>query len=276
MIHHSPSNYLIMSRIISLLITLIITAVSFFADNNFSLADSLYKKGEYIDALQLYEQAVELEGTSAGMLFNMGNIAVKANRYGTAMVAYQKAASLDPGNSRIRHNIKYLSGKIEDRNNAKAGDKKNLVTYESPSALASAWIAITTHVSPDVWGGIALGSFLLLLAGIIFYVLSSNVIIRKIGFFTAIICLCLTVVFNIFVVSARKHWQTRNECVITAFESILKVNPDKDAKDNSTPLVAGTLMTMPETETEAPAGWVYVRLNSTTAGWIEQNDITIL
>ena len=42
------------------------------------------------------------------------------------------------------------------------------------------------------------------------------------------------------------------------------------------PLAAGTLLTLPENDTPAPDGWVYVRLNPATAGWLPISDLTML
>lgn len=264
-----------MNRIFSLIISLIAIATAS-AQTNLSMADSLYFKGHFLEALQLYEQAEQLEGTSAALLYNMGNAALKANRYGSAMVAYQRAAAIDPGNSRIRHNIDYLQGKIDDRNTAKLGTKKGDMNQARPTSIAAFWQAITAHINPDTWGWLALATFIITLAGVITYLLVGNVLIRKIGFFSAIVAIVLCVLFNIFAMAGRRHWNDRRECVVTAFEATISPKPDAEAKPEFTPIVAGTLLSMPEPETEAPAGWVYVRLNGSVAGWLPSSDLTIL
>lgn len=243
---------------------------------NVAQADSLYNKGDFLTALQLYEQTDKLDGSSLELLFNMGNAAVKANRYGTAMVAYQRAASIAPGNTSVHHNIEYLMSKIDDRNNAKLGGKKGDMTMNRLSGPAALWQKITTHVNPDTWGWLALISFVLMLGGVLAYFLAGNVMVRKIGFFTAIVCIVLSAVLNIFTYSARHHWSDRQQCVVTAFDASIRPKPDKDAKPDYPEIVAGTLLGTPQPETVAPAGWVYVRLNSTVAGWIKADDITVL
>ncbi len=179
------------------------------AAENVSTADSLYNKKQYEEALRVY-QDVQKEGlTSAAMLYNMGNAAVKCDHYGEAMVAYQKAQSMDPGNSRIRNNIEYLQQKVFDRNNAKLGGRKGDVTPDEPSGLSALWYNITGCVNPNLWGTLAFGFFVLLLAGVLCYFLSGNVLVRKIGFFSAIGCVALTIIFGCFTVGARNHWANR-------------------------------------------------------------------
>lgn len=246
------------------------------AAENVSTADSLYNKKQYEEALRVY-QDVQKEGlTSAPMLYNMGNTAVKCDHYGEAMVAYQKAQSMDPGNSRIRNNIEYLQQKIFDRNNAKLGGRKGDVTPDEPSGLSALWYNITGCVNPNLWGTLAFGFFVLLLAGVLCYFLSGNVLVRKIGFFSAIGCVALTIIFGCFTVGARNHWANRQICVVTAFESTPLPKPDKEEKSTLTPLVAGTLLSTPETDTPTPEGWVFVRLNATTAGYVPAEEVTVI
>lgn len=239
-------------------------------------ADSLYARKQYARALIYYQQAEKESAPSAALLFNLGNAATLDNHYGEAMVAYQRAAELDPGNPRIRQNISFLQSKIDARNVARLGGRKGDMAHYEPSGLQALWIGVTVHNSPDMWGWLAFDSFLLLLTGVLCYVLSPNVLVRKIGFFGAILFLCSSIVFGIFTSAARSHWEKRRECVVTAFEAQMLPHADKDAKAEIPPVVAGTLLTMPETDTKAPEGWVFVRLNPSTSGWLPTADVTIL
>ena len=183
---------------------------------------------------------------------------------------------MDPGNSRIRNNIEYLQQKVFDRNNAKLGGRKGDVTPDEPSGLSALWYNITGCVNPNLWGTLAFGFFVLLLAGVLCYFLSGNVLVRKIGFFSAIGCVALTIIFGCFTVGARNHWANRQICVVTAFESTPLPKPDKEEKSTLTPLVAGTLLSTPETDTPTPEGWVFVRLNATTAGYVPAEEVTVI
>lgn len=268
-----------MKHIINIIAILALCFGSIRASNGGDLlaeADSLYAGGKYVAALQLYEQAEKQVGSSAQLLYNMGNAAVHANRFGTAMVAYQRAASLAPSDARIRNNIAYLLDKVDDRNAAKLGGKKGNVARETPSAISSLWLAITSTVSPDFWGWMAFASFLLLLAGIVAYVLSANVSLRKGGFFTALVCIGITIICGIFTMGARRYWQHREACVVTAYETTPLPKPDANSESTMTPLVAGTLLSTPETADSVPAGWIFVRLNNTTSGYVPVADVTKL
>lgn len=240
------------------------------------VADSLYAAKDYTQAILHYRKATEETAPCAALYFNLGNAAMQANRYGDAMVAYQRAAALDPANARIRNNIAYLQQKVDDRNTAALGSRRGDLRHAEPSGLDALWNSITAHHSAALWGWLGFSCFLLLLADLLCYILSPSVLARKTGFFASLVLLAATVLFGIFTAGARSHWQQRRECVVTAYSAQLLPKPDKDAKAEVPPLAAGTLLTLPENDTPAPDGWVYVRLNPATAGWLPISDLTML
>ncbi len=238
-------------------------------------AEKLYKAGKYTEAVLAYDSIMKSDGTSAQLLFNMGNAYVKSDKLGAAMVCYQQAHALAPSNSTINDNIEYISGKIEDRNKAKLGGKNKSVTPDSPSFMKSVERKIASNVSADVWGYLAIASFIILLGGVALYIFTANVLMRKIGFFGALVFLALTVMFNVFTFVARSYWSQRNECVITSYEATILPSPNSEAKSEVTPLVEGTLLELiPEEDT--PKGWVKVKLNSSFIGYLPENDVVAL
>ena len=194
------------------------------------VADSLYAAKDYTQAILHYRKATEETAPCAALYFNLGNAAMQANRYGDAMVAYQRAAALDPANARIRNNIAYLQQKVDDRNTAALGSRRGDLRHAEPSGLDALWNSITAHHSAALWGWLGFSCFLLLLAGLLCYILSPSVLARKTGFFASLVLLAATVLFGIFTAGARNHWQQRRECVVTAYSAQLLPKPDKDAK----------------------------------------------
>lgn len=238
--------------------------------------DSLYQKKEYTNALKVYQQVSQEKGISAALLYNMGNAAVQSDRYGDAMIYYQRAIVLEPGNFDIRHNIAYLKEKIDGRNSSLLGNRKGDVVHGQPTLLQQIRIAVISNVSPTFWGSISLIAFVIMLVGLSVYLMSTSVRLRKISFFTSLSSLLIVIATALFTVSARNHWAHRNQCVITAFQATPLPTPSETAKPSLTPLVAGTLLSTPEPPDSVPQGWIYVRLNETTAGWLPETDVTKL
>jgi tetratricopeptide (TPR) repeat protein len=266
-----------MKRYILLSIFTLLTVAYAIAGNNKAIAQAaaFYKDGKYAEAISLYDSIMKKEGSSAQLLFNMGNAYVKSDKLGMAMVCYQQAHALAPANSIITNNINYLSDKIEDRNKAKLGGKNYDVSAESPSFMKSVSLKISNGVSPDAWGYAAIAAFILLLAGIALYIFSANVLSRKVGFFGAIICLFFTVLFNLFTFVSRSYWTHRNECVVTAYEATILPEAKEDAKAEVTPIVEGTLLQV-ISDDATPKGWIKVKLNATFVGYLQQSQVVVL
>ncbi len=236
-------------------------------------ADSLYERGNYREAIKAYADIAKKHGTSAAILYNMGNAFAKDDKYGNAMICYLRAQELQPSNADIRNNIAYIEMKVTDRNKAKLGNRKGNVEPDELSFIESVRQGIGAHTSASLWGGLAMGAFVLLLCGVVIYIFSRNVLLRKVSFFGSIIFMLMTILFNIFAYIARDYWAKDRRCVVVAYES--HICTDIQSPESSAlqpPLVAGTLLVLYD---DAPKkeGWTKVRLNSSMSGWIRDADI---
>ena len=68
-------------------------------------ADSAYSAGRYTEAVELYKGVIDSEGTSAQLLYNLGNACVRSGAPADAVIYYERALRLDPGNKDARNNL---------------------------------------------------------------------------------------------------------------------------------------------------------------------------
>ncbi len=82
----------------------------------FHEANQLYQKGAYPEAIAVYRQVLA-EGLESGNLYyNLGNAYFKTGHKGWAVLYYEKARRLMPGDSELRANLGYvLAGVAADR-----------------------------------------------------------------------------------------------------------------------------------------------------------------
>lgn len=253
----------------------LMTASQVSASDNLEQADSAYNRGEYDKAVELYKAAEDSAGTSAAMLYNLGNAYYKSGDEGHAMVSYLRAKRLDPRNIRINDNIKFLSSRIEDVNKAELKGKKGNVSPDPLSFFQRAGKAITRDTSSDYWAVFGAISFVILLGAIAVYIFSPAVTLKKLGFFSAIIMFVFTIIFTIFALSAAHAFERHEEVVLIAFKTTLKEEPDAGAADVGSPLHRGTLFTIIEEERDhrGEPEWYKVKLNSDNIGWIPAVDV---
>ena len=97
-----------MKRNILLIISVVFSSILSFASPVDEKADSAYTAEQYADALALYLQAAETEGTSSDLYYNIGNTLYRQNKIGKAIIAYERALRLDPTNADARTNLDFL------------------------------------------------------------------------------------------------------------------------------------------------------------------------
>lgn len=242
-------------------------------------AAGLYKKGDYAGAVTLYNDIIKQEGTSVEVLYNLGNSYMKAGNPGMAVVCYERALRLDPGNSAVKANLAYIASKVADSNTADAKGKKVSVVPDQLSFFGQVKHNLLKEHSSNGYAVVAVVAFLLLVGCISVYLFMDNVLLRKIGFFGGMASLGISILFVILAVFSAKAYYEADQAVVKTYKIKLLQEPSNDAKTNAYPLNTGTLLEVVEVEqdeTENATGWVKVRLNSDYIGWVRQEDIEII
>jgi tetratricopeptide (TPR) repeat protein len=81
----------------------------------FEQANHFYSKAEYDSAVAYYDKIVSAGVTSPAVYFNLGNAYFRLKKLGLARLCYEKAYRLDPTDSDIAANVKFLESAIVDR-----------------------------------------------------------------------------------------------------------------------------------------------------------------
>lgn len=89
------------------------------------------------------------------------------------MVCFKRSLRLDPTNDDAKQNVQFLKTKLIDR----VGD--------SGSFFGNSFDAISNIASSNMWAWISFGLFVLVVTGVILYLFSNIVLVRKFGFLVA-------------------------------------------------------------------------------------------
>lgn len=71
----------------------------------FQEANAAYSKNDFITAISIYESLISEHGYSPGVLYNLANSYAQAGYPGQAILNYERALRLEPGNSDIIANL---------------------------------------------------------------------------------------------------------------------------------------------------------------------------
>lgn len=260
--------------IFAIIISFLTSPVS--GQNPAAEADSAYMAKEYSKAINLYETIAETEGTSAALLFNLGNAYYQEGDYGNAMLCWLRAKRLDPGNKEINSNLRYLRSRVEDSNKAEQKGGRLKVTRDESSFFQNVYSTIAEETASNTWAVWGAVFFILFVAGVALYIFTRDVMARKIGFFGGFLCLLASVIFVVFAAMGASAFSSKETGVITAFKVTLLTEPGK-ANDNEkgSMLTKGTEVQIlsEETDAEGNVTWYKVRMNSDFIGWVSANDL---
>jgi len=76
-------------------------------------ANALYDQGQYEESIWWYDQAISLNPTNIGVLYNKANVMVKLGKYDDALQLYDKVLGIDPKHVSALYNKANLLVKIE-------------------------------------------------------------------------------------------------------------------------------------------------------------------
>ena len=244
------------------------------------MADSAYLKGDYHQAIELYNEIAQEYGVSASLLYNLGNAYLQQDDYGNAMLCYQKAKKLDPSNKKINTNLTYLAGKIEDANKAEQKGKRKKVSEDSPNFFQSVHASIAQNTSSDTWAGWAAACFLLFSGCVCLYLFNSNVLMRKTGFFGGFILLGISMICLVCAYMGAAESENHDYGIIISYKTALQTEPtlNSDSGKNEGVLTRGTKVRIvsEETDAEGVVNWYKVRLNSEYIGWLPAKEVAII
>ena len=81
----------------------------------FEEGNRLYQEGDFAGAAARYESVVESGYEAAALYYNLGNARFRLGELARAVVAYERAARLDPGNDDVRTNLALVNQQLQDR-----------------------------------------------------------------------------------------------------------------------------------------------------------------
>lgn len=237
-----------------------------FAATEAQLGDSAYNKENFREAATHYQNQLNAGGRDARTYYNLGNAQYRCGDKAQAILAYERALRIDPSYADARTNLQFVNTQLEDR------------PEENNSILARGHEAVVTAVSADSWAWIAFAAFVLLCAGAACYIFSSDVRVRKIGFFGGFVSLVLTAYFVVVAYGAARRIDDHSEAVVTVPSTLLNSVPRTPREtEKIVPLHQGTkveiLDSIATPDDPVSPRWYRVRINGSADAWLRATDV---
>jgi tetratricopeptide (TPR) repeat protein len=215
-------------------------------------ANNLYASGDYQEAITYYNMIEASGEVSADLFYNIGNAYFKQNIVSKAILYYERATKLRPGDADISHNLVLA--------NAMTVDKIEAV----PEFFVFTWIKnIRSSADTDTWAWLSIILFALCLLFFGLFLFAHNITLRKFSFLLSILILLGSVNSGVFAYYQKKELHDTSAAIITPAVITVKSSPDTSGKDLFI-LHEGTKVTILETLGE----WQCIKLADGKQGWI--------
>ena len=225
-------------------------------------ADSAYTADNYKEAADAYLHVINTEGTSAQLLYNLGNCYYRLGEMGKAILAYERALCIDPTFADAKNNLEFVNARIADR------------PGERGTFIGNALDAAANSARSNVWAWLSLGFFILTLVGVTAYIFSNVVAIRKIGFFGSLVAIIACGCFIFLSFRSAAIATADDVAIITSPSTILSTSPrvPKDRSQEAMLLHEGTrvriLDSVRSTTDSVNSLWYDVEVDNAHRAWI--------
>ena len=232
------------------------------SDDNVTKAegDSAYMRNDYASAIQIYESLLK-KGEAAEIYYNLGNSYYKADDIAKAILNYERALLLQPGNADIRANLEIARSKTIDK------------VVSVPDIFFVALVkSLINCLSVDAWAKLGIVFFILLLISFSLFFLFKQIVWKKSGFIAGIVFLFLVVLSNIFASEQKSELVNRNKAII--------LSPSVTVR--STPSESGTSLFILheghkiEVKDNSMREWKEIRLEDGKVGWVPTSAIEVI
>lgn len=229
--------------------------------------DSAYTKENYKLAVELYNQAIQKDGVSTDLYYNLGNAYYRTGDLSSSILAYERALRLDPSNSDAKSNLDFVNTKI--------ADKKG----ESGSFISNTIDSVACLFHSNIWAWLAVIFFALTVACGFVYVFGGIVLVKKIGFFGGIAMLLFSGVSIFFSFRSKAIATDDSQAIITAEATVLSTVPRAplNREEEAMLLHEGTkvriIRSIALSGDSAGEIWHEVDVDNRHRAWINGNDI---
>ena len=220
-------------------------------------ADAEYQKGNYQQAITDYEELLKT-GVSADVYYNLGNAYFRTDNITRAVLCYERAHLLSPGDEDINFNLQFARNKTIDKL-APASEMFFVTWYKN----------IVNFTSIDTWAKTAVLAIIMALVLALVYLFAPQMAVRKLGFFAGIACFVLFVLANIFAYQQEQQLMSRKGAIVTAPTVNVKKTPSHQSTDSFV-LHEGTRVDITD---KTMKGWRGIILSDGREGWIETKQI---
>ena len=220
-------------------------------------ANKLYQDGDYQKAIELYNQVLDAGVESSAVYYNLGNSYYKAGEISKAILNYERALVLNPGDKDTKYNLTLAQKATVDK------------IKVLPELFFVRWYnSFVSTFSADQWAYFSVALFIafLIMAALFFH--SDSIGLKKTGFTVGIVLLLLTAVTIFFATKQYHRVSDRNYGIVMTPSVVVRGAPDSSGTELFV-VHEGLKVQI----VESLGDWYNVRMADGNEGWIMKSDL---
>lgn len=225
--------------------------------DEFQKGNEAYRNSNFEEAIYSYQSILEEGKQSAALFYNLGNAYFKTGQIAKAILNYERALRLQPGDGEILQNLELARESVID-------DFEKM-----PQPLFKAFFTkLIKLLPPGGWAWLTVVFALLIAGGGFLYLFTA---FKRPGFIAAVVGIIFCGLSWFF---AQRHYsilQNNKEAIVMTASSYVKSGPGEKAEDVFI-LHAGTKATV----NESYGGWSKIQLPDGKIGWIHSGDLEVI
>ena len=223
-------------------------------------ADSLYAAEHYQEAAKQYEALLK-QGVSSDLYYNLGNCYYRMDDMTRAVLNYERAQLLSPGDRDVRINLQMARSKTIDK-----------IVPESEMFFVTWYHSLVNLMSVDGWARMSLVSLIVAIILALAYLFSDLIWLRKVGFFAGLLFLVVFVLSNLFAYQQKQALVFRSGAIIIRSAVNVKSTPAHNGTDLFI-LHEGTKVTITDNTMKE---WREIRVADGKEGWLPTKDLEVI
>mgnify|MGYP004523257369 FL=1 len=220
-------------------------------------ADDEYAKGNYQQAIKDYQEILKT-GVSSEIYYNLGNAYYRTDNITQALLAYERALQLSPGDNDIRFNLQYARSKTIDK-----------ITPETEMFFVTWYHSLVNFTSVDRWANTAIVSIVMALLLILVFLFAPQMWARKSGFYGSAAFLLLFAFANLFAFQQKHELETKLGAIVIAPTVNVKKTPAASGTDVFV-IHEGTRVDITD---RGMKQWRGIKLADGREGWLKTSQI---
>jgi len=219
--------------------------------------DSAYKREAYLEAVEYYQEVLDMGYESAALYYNLGNAYFNLNNLPEAILNYERAKVLAPRDKDIAFNLNIANSMIPDK-----------IEVVPEIFYVRWWKSLRNSINLQSWAVASLLVFALIVLSAGIYSLSRNLLMRKLAFWTGGVLIVLGIC--IFAMTYTKYDMQSQHMEAIVFDPTITVksSPNQLGKDLFVIHEGTKVFIMEEINS-----WCNIRIANGSEGWLPAGSI---